>query len=352
MPSSSQLLGSPLFALPAPSSRHHPRPPSQLQALPSSLSHLPTPGINPILPAGSQLWALPLSSSSSRLQAFPRPRARLAAPRIVPILPPAPGIVPSSWDRPHPPSQLLGSSPSPVPAPDSRRQSRPPSRLPASPPSSSQLPAPGIAPILPPGSRERPHRPSRLRAAPVPLTPGAELHGLAPAGHQVLAVALFDRRLHGHAVLGAGAQEPVAPHRHGQRHRLGHQLGGDILCRGLRVRRDSTPSPPHPRPAPLPRAGAMLPGTAHPKISTETPPQNTVVARLGLSPLPALSPQCCPVPVPKHVPAAMGTRGAQGGGVVSGTPRSRWHLAVSIGHGAAPQCRAVSVATADAEVGR
>ena len=61
------------------------------------------------------------------------------------------------------------------------------------------------------------------------LTPGAELDRLAPARHQVLAVTLLHGSLHRHTVLGAGTQEPVASHCHGQRHSLGNKLGGDVL---------------------------------------------------------------------------------------------------------------------------
>ena len=63
------------------------------------------------------------------------------------------------------------------------------------------------------------------------LTGGAELDDLAPLGDGVVPVRLLGRRLHGDGVLGARAQEPVAPHRHGQGHRFGHQLGGDVLPR-------------------------------------------------------------------------------------------------------------------------
>lgn len=61
------------------------------------------------------------------------------------------------------------------------------------------------------------------------LTPSAELDRLAPARHQVLAVTLLHGSLHRHTVLGAGTQEPVAPHCHGQWYSLGNKLGGDIL---------------------------------------------------------------------------------------------------------------------------
>lgn len=67
-----------------------------------------------------------------------------------------------------------------------------------------------------------------LHALPGP-TGGAELDDLAPLGDGVVAVALLGRRLHGHRVLSARAQEPVAPHRHGQGDGLGHQFGGNIL---------------------------------------------------------------------------------------------------------------------------
>lgn len=61
------------------------------------------------------------------------------------------------------------------------------------------------------------------------LTSGAELHDLAPLRDGVVPVGLLGRRLHSHRVLGPGAEEPVAPDGHGQRHRLGHQLRGDVL---------------------------------------------------------------------------------------------------------------------------
>lgn len=67
-----------------------------------------------------------------------------------------------------------------------------------------------------------------MRMLPRP-TGGAELDDLAPLGDGVVAVALLGRRLHGHRVLGARAQEPVAPDRHGQGNGLGHQFGRNIL---------------------------------------------------------------------------------------------------------------------------
>lgn len=67
------------------------------------------------------------------------------------------------------------------------------------------------------------------------LTPSAELHSLTPAGHQVLSITLFHRCLHCHTVLCPGTQEPVASHCHGQRHGLGHKLGGDILRSGVQM---------------------------------------------------------------------------------------------------------------------
>lgn len=60
-------------------------------------------------------------------------------------------------------------------------------------------------------------------------TPGAELHHLAPLWHQVVAVRLADCSLDSDAVLRPRAEEPVAPHCHGKRHSLGHQLGWHIL---------------------------------------------------------------------------------------------------------------------------
>lgn len=61
------------------------------------------------------------------------------------------------------------------------------------------------------------------------LTGSAELDDLAPLGDGVVPVSLFGSRLHSHGVLRAGAEEPVAPNSHGQRHRFGHQLSGDVL---------------------------------------------------------------------------------------------------------------------------
>lgn len=61
------------------------------------------------------------------------------------------------------------------------------------------------------------------------FTGSAELDDLAPLGDGVVAVRLFGRRLDGHGVLCAGAQEPVTSDRHGQRHCLGYQLGRNIL---------------------------------------------------------------------------------------------------------------------------
>lgn len=45
----------------------------------------------------------------------------------------------------------------------------------------------------------------------------------------VVSIRLADGGLYGHTVLGTRAQEPVTPHRHRQRHRLGNQLSGNIL---------------------------------------------------------------------------------------------------------------------------
>lgn len=61
------------------------------------------------------------------------------------------------------------------------------------------------------------------------LTSRAELDDLAPLRDGVVPVGPFGRRLHRHGVLCTGAEEPVAPNGHGQRHRFGHQLGGDVL---------------------------------------------------------------------------------------------------------------------------
>lgn len=69
------------------------------------------------------------------------------------------------------------------------------------------------------------------------LTGGAELDDLAPLGDGVVAVRLFRRGLDGDGVLRAWAQEPVAPNRHGQGHRFGHQLGRNILDGGMEKKR-------------------------------------------------------------------------------------------------------------------
>lgn len=61
------------------------------------------------------------------------------------------------------------------------------------------------------------------------LTSSAKLDDLAPLRDGVVPVSLFRCGLDGHGVLCAWAQEPVAPHRHGQGHRLGHELGRNIL---------------------------------------------------------------------------------------------------------------------------
>jgi len=60
-------------------------------------------------------------------------------------------------------------------------------------------------------------------------TPGTELHHLAPLWNQVVAVRLPDCSLDSDAVQRPRAEEPVAPHRHGEGDRLGHQLGRHVL---------------------------------------------------------------------------------------------------------------------------
>lgn len=60
-------------------------------------------------------------------------------------------------------------------------------------------------------------------------TGSAELNDLAPLRDGVVPVGLLGCSLDGNSVLCAGAQEPVAPDRHGQGDRLGHELGGNVL---------------------------------------------------------------------------------------------------------------------------
>lgn len=78
------------------------------------------------------------------------------------------------------------------------------------------------------------------------LTSSAELHSLTPARHQVLPIALLHRCLHSHTVFCTGTQEPVASHCHGQRHCLGHELGGDILRSGVQMENQASVLKSHP----------------------------------------------------------------------------------------------------------
>lgn len=61
------------------------------------------------------------------------------------------------------------------------------------------------------------------------LTSSAELHHLAPLGHQVVPVRLPDSCLNSDTVLSPWAEEPVSSNRHGERHSLGHKLSWHIL---------------------------------------------------------------------------------------------------------------------------